>query len=74
MEFYPFTCFLSQPLKSTFMKKITTMLFSILCMLNIANAQDITVFNFDGVTPTTGSWADSFVSNNPLFDGCDYSK
>src|ERR1035437_3474739 len=56
------------------MKKITTFLFSIFCMLSVANAQDITVFDFDGTTPTFGSWSDTFTSvANPLPDAVNSS-
>jgi len=42
--------------------------------LSVVNAQDITVFDFDGVTPTFDSWADSFVSSaNPLSDAVNSS-
>jgi len=51
------------------MKKITSLFFGIVCMLSVANAQDITVFDFDGVTPTFDSWSDTFVGEaNPLSD------
>lgn len=55
------------------MKKITTFLFGITYMLSLANAQDITVFDFDGVTPTfTGS--DPVVTiANPTTDGINTS-
>jgi len=55
------------------MKKITLFIFSIVCMLSTVNAQDITVFNFDGVTPTfTGS--DPVVKiANPTTDGINAS-
>lgn len=51
------------------MKKITLLLFVALTgMLNVANAQDITVFNFDGTTPTS-TGTSTFVSvANPLSD------
>jgi hypothetical protein len=56
------------------MKKITTFLFCMFFMLGVVKAQDITVFNFDGVTPTTSSWSDSFTSNtNPISDGVNSS-
>lgn len=57
------------------MKKITLLLFLALTgMLNVANAQDITVFNFDGTTPVFDSWSDSFVSvANPVPDGVNAS-
>src|ERR1035437_2126585 len=56
------------------MKKIIAFFFSILCILSVVNAQDITVFNFDGVTPTTSSWSDTFVSaTNPLKTGINTS-
>jgi len=56
------------------MKKITTFLFGIFCMLSVANAQDITVFDFDGVTPTFSSWSDTFTSDvNPLSDAVNSS-
>ena len=43
-------------------------------MLGMANAQDITVFDFDGTTPTTSSWADSFAGQaNPLSDAVNSS-
>jgi len=55
------------------MKKITTFLFGLFCMLSVANAQNITVFDFDGVTPTfTGS--DPVVTiANPKTDGINAS-
>lgn len=56
------------------MKKITTLFFGIIGMLNVANAQDITVFDFDGTTPTFSSWSDSFTSVvNPVTDGVNSS-
>jgi hypothetical protein len=56
------------------MKKITTFLFGIFCMLSTVNAQDITVFDFDGVTPTFSSWSDTFTSAaNPLSDAVNSS-
>lgn len=56
------------------MKKITTFLFGIFCMLSVANAQDITVFDFDGVSPTFSSYSDTFVSAaNPLSDAVNSS-
>jgi len=40
----------------------------------VANAQDITVFDFDGVTPTFSSWSDTFTSDvNPLSDAVNSS-
>jgi len=47
------------------MKKITLLLFMALTfMLNVANAQDITVFNFDGITPVfTGASTFESVAN-----------
>ncbi|HEX9602074.1 MAG TPA: hypothetical protein VF985_11340 [Mariniflexile sp.] len=51
------------------MKKITLLFLGIIGMLNLANAQDITVFDFDGTTPTFSSWSDSFSSvANPVPD------
>jgi len=58
------------------MKKITTLLMGMLCLFGVAKAQDITVFNFDGVSPTfsNGGWGDSFASVvNPLSDGVNSS-
>jgi len=56
------------------MKKITTFLFGIFCMLSVANAQDITVFDFDGVSPSFTTYGDTFVSTaNPLQDGVNSS-
>lgn len=57
------------------MKKIFTLFFGITCMLSVATAQDITVFDFDGVTPTTfDSWSDTFTSEaNPLSDAVNTS-
>ena len=56
------------------MKKITTLFLGIIAMLNVANAQDITVFDFDGTTPTFSSWSDSFSSvANPVSDGVNSS-
>nr|WP_294932301.1 T9SS type A sorting domain-containing protein [uncultured Flavobacterium sp.] len=54
------------------MKKITLLFLALTVMLNVANAQDITVFNFDGTTPmfTTEWGTDTFVSvPNPVSDG-----
>jgi hypothetical protein len=56
------------------MKKITLFLFGMVCMLSTVNAQDITVFDFDGVTPTFSSWSDTFTSAaNPLSDAVNSS-
>jgi len=58
------------------MKKITTLFFCIFCMLSVANAQDITVFDFDGTTPTfsNGGGGDTFASDvNPLSDAVNSS-
>jgi len=56
------------------MKKITLLLFGIFSMLNVSNAQDITVFDFDGTTPTFDSWSDIFTSTaNPVSDGVNSS-
>lgn len=52
------------------MKKITLLFLALTAMFNVANAQDITVFDFDGTTPVFSSWSDSFVSvANPVSDG-----
>jgi len=56
------------------MKKITTLFFYISFMFGVVNAQDITVFDFDGVTPTLSSWSDTFTSDiNPLSDAVNSS-
>jgi hypothetical protein len=50
------------------MKKKFLLLFC-LTTFAIVNAQDITVFDFDGITPTVSSWADTFVGvPNPASD------
>lgn len=54
------------------MKKITLLFLALTGML--ANAQDITVFDFDGTTPVFDSWASTFVSvANPVSDGVNSS-
>lgn len=55
------------------MKKITTFLFSMLCMLSVANAQDITVFDFDGVTPAFTGDDQVVTIANPTTDGINAS-
>jgi hypothetical protein len=56
------------------MKKKLLLFLTLTAMLNVANAQDITVFDFDGTTPTFSSWSDSFVSvANPVPDGVNAS-
>lgn len=58
------------------MKKITSLFLSVFCVLNLINAQDITVFNYDGVTPifSNGGWGDTFEQDaNPLSDGVNNS-
>ena len=52
------------------MKKITLLLFMALtCMLNVANAQDLTVFDFDGTTPVFNFTTSTFESvANPVPD------
>ncbi|MFI0430247.1 hypothetical protein, partial [Mariniflexile sp. HMF6888] len=57
------------------MKKITLFFVGVLCMLSVANAQDVTVFDFDGTTPSTiTGWGDSFTSvANPVSDGVNSS-
>ncbi|HLP05376.1 MAG TPA: T9SS type A sorting domain-containing protein [Paludibacter sp.] len=55
------------------MRKITSFIFGLFCVLSVANAQDITVFDFDGTTPTfTGD--DQIVTiANPATDGINAS-
>lgn len=56
------------------MKKITLLFLALTGMLNVANAQDITVFNFNGIAPLTTGWGDSFASvANPVSDGVNLS-
>ena len=60
--------------KTITMKKITLLFLALTGMLNIANAQDITVFNFDGATPVFDSWSSTCVSvANPVPDGVNAS-
>ena len=44
------------------MKKNTILFFGIFCMLSVASAQDLTFFDFDGVSPVFSSSGDTFVS------------
>ena len=57
------------------MKKISTLFFGIFCMLSVANAQDLTVFDFDGTTHAYENWdGDTFASvANPLPDAVNSS-
>ncbi len=51
------------------MKKITLFFVGVLCTLNVVKAQGITVFDFDGATPTFSSYSSTFVSvANPVSD------
>jgi hypothetical protein len=57
------------------MKKIILLLFGFILSLHVANAQNITVFNYDGVTPASyDTWSDQITSvANPVSDGVNSS-